>query len=262
MIETIHQLTTHYLMRSVLPRSLGQDEKMYVEYGFARFKDACTNTVAVDEPLVLLAATHWIDKNYRTSYKFFAERIKGHDTSSNGFENYLAFCFSLAFSQRQRVDKIFNFCGTPPAWAQQEAELVSLHHAFDGIVEVNPVRQSTNSGPSLTLGVNAKTTDETSAWLQHQSSTPVCFPHSHMGPDLLFVLRLADNSNVWVAVQAKYSIGKNGMLSRVFLRRAIRSVTPSKFFIDKVSNLTHGYPFLYLDPHISVGRESILSRDC
>ncbi|KAG6872270.1 hypothetical protein C0995_011369 [Termitomyces sp. Mi166 len=235
MIDTIHQLTTHYLMRSALPRSLGQDEKMYVEYGFARFKDAGTNTVAIDEPLVLLAATHWIDKNYRTSYKLFAERIRIHDTSSNGFENYLAFCLNLAFSQKQRLDKVFTFCGTPPAWAQQEAELVSLHYTSDGI-EISPVRQSTNSGPSLTIGVNAKTTDGTSAWLRHETPAPACFPHSHMGPDLLFVLRLADNSNIWVAVQAKYSIGKNGMLSRLFLRRAIRSVTPSKFFIDKEGN--------------------------
>ncbi|KAG5731312.1 hypothetical protein E4T56_gene8114 [Termitomyces sp. T112] len=233
MIDTIHQLTTHYLMRSVLPRSLGQDEKIYVEYGFARFKDADTNTVAIDEPLVLLAAAHWIDKNYRTSYKLFAERIKVHDASSNGFENYLAFCLNLAFSEKQRVDKIFTFCGTPPAWAQQEAEIVSLHYTSNGI-EISPVRQST--GPSITLGINAKTTDETSVWLLHECPNPICFPHLYMGPDLLFVLRLADNSNIWVAVQAKYSIGKNGMLSRLFLRRAIRSVTPSNFFINKEGN--------------------------
>ena len=41
MLTTIHQLTsTHYLMRSFLPRTLGKDEATYVEYGFARFVDA------------------------------------------------------------------------------------------------------------------------------------------------------------------------------------------------------------------------------
>jgi hypothetical protein len=61
MLSTIHQLTTHYLMRSDLPLTLGKDEALYVEYGFARFVDAETKTVAADEPLVLLAATHWIN---------------------------------------------------------------------------------------------------------------------------------------------------------------------------------------------------------
>ncbi|GLB43053.1 putative expressed protein [Lyophyllum shimeji] len=241
MIATIHQITTHYLMRSVLPGSLGKDEKTYVEYGFARFVDAETNTVAVDEPLVLLAATRWIDANYRSSYKFFAKQIHVHEPASNGFENYLAFCLNLAFSQKHRLDEVFSFLGAAPSWAHQEVELVALHRTSlekDAAIEINPVRHSSLSGPSLTLGLNAKTTEETSAWLRHESHAPICFPHASMGPDLLFVLRLADGPTLWVALQAKYSTGKNGTLSRLFLRRAMRSVTPSKFFIDK-----EGKPF-------------------
>ncbi len=37
MLSTIPQLTTHYLMRSVLPATLGKDEAIYVEYGFTLF---------------------------------------------------------------------------------------------------------------------------------------------------------------------------------------------------------------------------------
>lgn len=222
-------------MRSVLPGSLGKDEAMYVEYGFARFVDAETNTVAVDEPLVLLAAAHWIDANYRSSYKFFAKQIHVHDPWSNGFENYIAFCLNLAFSQRCRPDEVFSFSGTVPTWATGEAELVALHCTSLGDIEVCSVRHSELSGPSLTLGTNAKTVEEMSAWLEHQSHAPMCFPHPSMGPDILFVLKLSDGSLVWVALQAKYSSGRNGTLSRLFLRRAMRSVTPSKYFIDKVS---------------------------
>ncbi|KAG6827376.1 hypothetical protein H0H92_012050 [Tricholoma furcatifolium] len=237
MIDKVHELTTHYLMRSAFPGSLGKDEKTYVEYGFARFTDSATNTVAIDEPLILLSATHWINKNHRTSYSLFAKEIHLHTSSHtyNGFENYLAFCLNLAFSQPQRVDKVFSFCGPAPLWACQEAELVSLYHTSNGI-EVSPVRQSSISGPSFTLGVNAKTTDETSAWLKHENAAPICFPHQSMGPDLFFVLRLADASLLWVALQAKYSSGKNGSLLRLNLRRAMRSITPSQFFIDKEGN--------------------------
>ena len=58
MLTIIHQITTHYVVRSVLPIALGKDEATYIEYGFARFTDLERRTVAVDEPLVLLAATH------------------------------------------------------------------------------------------------------------------------------------------------------------------------------------------------------------
>ncbi|RDB22393.1 hypothetical protein Hypma_010467 [Hypsizygus marmoreus] len=236
MITTIHQMTTHYLIRSVLPGCLGKDETTYVEYGFARFADADTNTVAVDEPLVLLAAARWIEANYRSSYKFFAKQIHAHDPLSNGFENFVAFCLGLAFSSKRRVDEIFTFSGTAPMWAKQEAELVALHRTTLGDIEVGVVRHSEFIAPALTFGINAKSTEETTAWLEHRSHAPVCFPHASMGPDLLFVLRLADGSSVWVAIQTKYSLGKNNMLSRLLLRRAVRSVTPSMFFLDKDGN--------------------------
>lgn len=221
-------------MRSVLPGTLGKDEATYVEYGFARFVDAETRTVAVDEPLVLLAATHWNNTNYRTSYKFFAKQIHLHDPTSNGFENYLAFCLHLTFSKKRRLQDVFAFCSTLPSWADQEAELVALYCTNQGNIETGRVRHSESSGPSVTLGTNAKTVEETSAWLEHQKHSPFCFPHISMGPDLIFILRLEDGTHIWVALQAKYSLGKNGSLSRPFLRHAMRSVTPAEFFIDKV----------------------------
>lgn len=223
-------------MRSVLPTTLGKDEATYVEYGFARFVDSETKTVAVDEPLVLLAATHWINANHRTSYKFFAKQINQHDPSSNGFENYVAFCIDMIFSNKRRINEVFHFSGSAPSWTTHEAELVALHHTSVDFIEQSTVRNFYFSGPSVTLGTNAKSPEDTSAWLQHDSQAPFCFPHISMGPDLIFVLRLVeDGSLIWVALQAKYSLGRNGLLSRPFLRRAMRSVTPSFFFLDKVS---------------------------
>lgn len=222
-------------MRSVLPVTLGKDEAIYVEYGFARFVDAETKTVAVDEPLVLLAATNWINLNHRSSYKFFAKQIHIHDPDSNGFENYIAYCIDMLFSHRRRVNEVFLFNGAPPAWSSLEAELVSLHRIDTNGVEENLVRHCQASGPSVTLGTNAKSPQSTLRWLAHDSHTPICFPHISMGPDLLFVLRLSDKSLIWVAVQAKYSSGKNNLLSRPYLRRAMRSVTPCMYFIDKVT---------------------------
>ncbi|KAF9456088.1 hypothetical protein BDZ94DRAFT_1327205 [Collybia nuda] len=233
MIATIHQITTHYLMRSTLPGSLGKDEAAYVEYGFARFTDADTSKVAVDEPLVLLAATRWTEEHYRSSYKFFAKQIHLHEPKSNGFENFIAFTLNLAFSERHRLDEIFTFSGTTPSWANEEAQLIGLYRTELNDIEEGSVRYSKFFGPSVALGINSKTIEQTSAWLEHRVHAPLCFPHISMGPDLLFILKLMDGSHIWVALQAKYSLGKNGALSRIFLRRAMRSVTPSQFFFDK-----------------------------
>ncbi|CAA7263844.1 unnamed protein product [Cyclocybe aegerita] len=234
MLTTIHQLTSHYLMRSVLPITLGKDEATYVEYGFARFVDSETKTVAVDEPLVLLAATHWINANVRTTYKSFAKQIQVHEPASNGFENYVGFCLDMIFSYRRRLSDIFTFHGDVPAWGNLDAELVGLHRTSLDRIETSTVRHFLFSGPSVTLGANAKSPEETSEWLHHQSPTPMCFPHISMGPDLIFVLRLSDGTMIWVVLQAKYSLGKNGKLSRLSLRQAMRSITPSTFFLDKV----------------------------
>lgn len=260
MIATIHQITTHYLMRSTLPGSLGEDEATYVEYGFARFTDPDTSAVAVDEPLVLLAATHWTDEHYRSSYKFFAKQIHLHDPRSNGFENFVAFTLNLAFSDRHRLNEVFTFSGTSPPWAHEEAQLVGLYHTELGEIEEGSVSYSQFCGPSVALGINSKTTEETSAWLEHRIHAPFCFPHISMGPDLLFILKLTDGSCIWVALQAKYSLGKNGALSRIFLRRAMRSVTPSQFFVDKVRALAIASPpFSYI--LLSKGGQTVFPHD-
>ena len=246
MLTTIYQLTTHYLMRSALPVTLGNDEAMYVEYGFARFVDSETKRVKVDEPLVLLAATRWINTHHCSSYKHFAKQIQLNDQYSNGFENYLAFCIDMIFSGRRRVNEVFAFLGTPPSWSELEAKLVALYdynYTFDaeldgGVdVEEGLVQHYLSSGPSVTLGTNAKSPEETFDWLKHKTHSPICFPHDAMGPDLIFVLRLSDGSLIWVVLQAKYSLGKNGLLSRDLLRQAMRSVTPALFFRDKVERI-------------------------
>lgn len=53
-----------------------------------------------------------------------------------------------------------------------------------------------------------------------------------MGPDVLFVLKLSDGSHIWVALQTKWCRGEQ--LSKQLLLHAMKSVTPSKYFLDKV----------------------------
>src|SRR5690606_9809327 len=119
---------------------------------------------------------------------------------SNGFENYIAYCIDMAFSSAtpRAVNSVFNFVGEPPLWTNQTAELVAVHRVqTGGEFESSIVKHCASCGPSVTLGLNAETPEETSSWLECRKYAPMCFPHNLMGPDVLFVLRLEDQSLVW-----------------------------------------------------------------
>ncbi|KAJ7217641.1 hypothetical protein B0H12DRAFT_330503 [Mycena haematopus] len=69
----------------------------------------------------------------------------------------------------------------------------------------------------------------------------MCFPPKEMGPDLLFVLELADGKRIWVAVQCKYET--TDLLASEKLESALRTVTPENYFSSQKDNqkLTHKY---------------------
>ena len=76
------------------------------------------------------------------------------------------------------------------------------------------VRHFVFPGPSLALGINAKTPEVQG---NNRSHFPFCLSVDSMGPNLIFVLLLTDESIIWVAIQAEFSLGKHGSLSRPFL---------------------------------------------
>ncbi|KAF8635332.1 hypothetical protein AX15_000451 [Amanita polypyramis BW_CC] len=269
MMTTIHHLVTHYHMRSILPGPLGSDESLFVEYGFARIKHTegepssrnrsksktIPMSAAIDEPLVLLAAHHWIDHHYISSYKYFTRHIRMHCPSSsdgsaapsNGFENFIVHCIDLLFAIKpRRLKDVFEFYGRVPLWANLQAEVVSLYALpvtssspagkTAAVIEQGIVKHGRFSGPSATLGTNAKTPAATLEWLAHDLRAPICFPCTAMGPDVMFVLRLADGKLIWVALQAKLSVGRNGKLDKKLIKSAVRSVTPKYFFLNKEGN--------------------------
>lgn len=236
----LHSFIVNHLVGSTTATSLDDGNRAKcVEYGLALNKSK-TKAVVVDEPLVLLATTQWMNKNHRTSYDFLKQNITSHDPhgGSNCFENYLAYSLDLIFSKKRRLDDVFEFHGKVPIWATWEAEIVALYRPCtqgSDKVEVAAVSFSDSKAPSVTLGANGREASGTKSWLDHADKMrpPFCFPHPRMGPDILFILRLSDGSLIWVALQAKHSMGKR--LTNEVLSRAVRSVTPSKYFMGKVS---------------------------
>src|SRR5208283_1570208 len=119
------------------------------------------------------------------------------DTRGHGFEDLLAAYFLQTFGPGARPDEIFQFVGEPPKWASQKAELVSLVKNDD---EYSGLTFSTSSQACVCLGYKADTYAGDLRWFENAQKTPFLFPSNHMGPDLVFVLRLPQDQYFWVVV--------------------------------------------------------------
>ncbi|KAJ7150875.1 hypothetical protein C8R43DRAFT_924428 [Mycena crocata] len=231
--EKIRELVNSNLIRDNLPTPVTIDEKDLVEWGFARYIELDRNKIVIDEPLVLTAAL----KVARSSVHF-SNRIHVSSTTGkfNGFEDYLGFVFPHLFAEKPNLSQVFDFTESSfiPSWASFRAELVSIH---DAGLEMEESVVLPNARPHFNYGSDTDSdTASTIRWLKHYKQTFLCFPGKRMGPDLLCVLRVLDNtpkgSLLWVAVQAKFSEASHELKSET-LRSAIRSVTPTRFWIDK-----------------------------
>ncbi|PPQ95415.1 hypothetical protein CVT26_008436 [Gymnopilus dilepis] len=252
-ISAIHNSLATFLTRGSRTNTLDRDAT-YVEHGFLPVSESGQlkeRKVVIREPLIVLAAARFTSIKYEPFHETLERRIcSGGIPNGAAFENYLAICIDKLFSVDRRLDEIFDFGRSPPSWASRNAVLVGLRrtnrHCEGAILQCRS-RQFQFSGPSVTLGVNARRPEDTLKWLEHRSCSPICFPNKYMGPDLFFVLRLDDNSLIWVALQAKYRSLQ--VLPKRDVEEARRSVTPSFFFRHKHGNL-HGHPNYTRRPNI------------
>ncbi|KAK2463843.1 hypothetical protein APHAL10511_004148 [Amanita phalloides] len=126
------------VMRSIFFCSLGDDERLWIEYGFGRLRrDSNTrgSVLVFYEPLIVAAANYWFSKKLDLNYKYFASRIGG---------------------EPKKLNQVFNFKGVVPLWAKKRAKLVSVYisptGSHSGAPSVDDVNHPEFSGPSAVLG--------------------------------------------------------------------------------------------------------------
>ncbi|KAJ7458032.1 hypothetical protein B0H11DRAFT_1738165 [Mycena galericulata] len=250
MVSKIAKIVNVALIREGLTTDVTVTEKRFVEYGIARHAESTTknNSIVIDEPLVLAAfaasssgiansSTSYLAAIAQSSPSYYSNQISSNTTHSNGLEDYLAFTLPVLFEKKPRLNQVFDFYGSIPSWSAHEAELVSVYSGWP-TPDISPVLP--NARPSFSYGFDAGPDHATTVkWLQHRKAGTfilICQNRDGMGPDLIFVLRVLDGSSpaplLWVALQAKYGEGSSP-LKVATLRHAIRSVTPSRFWINK-----------------------------
>ncbi|KAJ7714741.1 hypothetical protein B0H16DRAFT_1807542 [Mycena metata] len=215
-LENIIRTHAHqYIMRSVNDR-LTADSKQFdfIECGFARYAEndvgnEKASQITLDEPLAVLALTEWLQHcDLPLAEILRGKAAEGITTArgANGLEEYLAIYFSAVFDEETPLTEIFQFHPSldPPEWAKSPAELVSVF--WEGSDRESD-RETLRDGHSRTH----------------------LFPDTNMGPDIMFVLKLEDESLIWVALQSKFDSSDN-ILPSAILQKAVPTVTLKEFY--------------------------------
>ncbi|KAJ7629908.1 hypothetical protein B0H17DRAFT_542649 [Mycena rosella] len=222
------------------PPPLGPEHLKLVNEGYARCVDSDLSRITIDEPIVLVSAARkllphpssrpWQERflssqpnNYPAT--FVGSMRLNAPRTPQALSYCLAFYLSYVFSDPRPLEKVFTFPHKVPAWAKQSAQLVKFHR--DGSLEVGYSEVAPED--SSPLATDATLVEDTISWLEHQSDTAFCLPSSST-PDLLFALKLADKSFIWVALRA---IASTDSISHSELETAIAQLKPDSLFTDE-----------------------------
>ncbi|KAK7044929.1 hypothetical protein R3P38DRAFT_2881754 [Favolaschia claudopus] len=234
----IANMTTDYWVTPHADLNVSHWGQDFVQWGFARFlPDTNAHNISsarIDEPLVMLTLAQWLSRPgfLRSMHAALVSDIgKLNDTHGyNGFERYIAFCFSGLFSDTsgsRLLKDIFNFKSDLPQWANKKATLVSCWKPDETSEKWEEATVDWNARPSHHLA-SSNNVDDTLDWLEGKSRAPICFPDKFMGPDLLMRLRIEDGTRIWVAVQCKYE--SSDQLKAGKLIAGAKSLDPEQYF--------------------------------
>ncbi|KAJ7163141.1 hypothetical protein C8R46DRAFT_1281524, partial [Mycena filopes] len=224
-----------FIRSNITATIVAEEDRLFVECGFARYTDGVGLTYCIQEPMLLLAATQYAHTQHLSINRYIFRRIEDQKGSeNNGLENFLAYFFAKTFATPTALQDAFSYHGPMPipSWFNQRAQLVVLGQTDDNTLVTHDVRwmESGKSSalPAGRLGRTASGPEEALRWLRHRTKTAICFPPTNMGPDLLFVLKLEDGSLIWVAVQVKFhsKAGRD-------IRPALRTTVPDKFWLNQ-----------------------------
>lgn len=212
-------------------------KKQLVELGFARFGGI--DEAYADEPLVLLLAANEFADTVHSFNTYVTIPLRKEDGRGENFERYIAFYLSCAFDGKKRLCDIFSFGETPPVFAREAAELVSIA-LTDGRVKASIFNLLSGEVATSAIGFNAKkmrndkkAIDQTIEWLANPW-TLMCFPDKLMGPDIVLFVRVA-KVILTVLVQCKWRAKKT--LDLETIEDAERSLDLDKLFVRKVRYL-------------------------
>ncbi|KAF7306404.1 hypothetical protein MIND_00431600 [Mycena indigotica] len=187
----------------------GEYPALVTNEGCARFIDGEDLQIGLDEPLYLVCAARQLfpfpmkaylrDRPHHYPSTFITSLRLNPPTTRKSLAHCLAFYITQVFGEPRSLLDIVDFPHAVPPWARQTAQLVRLFLDEQGDRQYQMVLP--NAYESVTpLATVTTTLDETTRWISHEYGTAFCIPSSP-NIDLLYALKLADNSFIWVAAR-------------------------------------------------------------
>lgn len=215
------------------PITFEENQSEWVELGFARFLSGEERCV-MDEPLVMMtAAKQLLDLDGFKLSSREAIDDQNHAIAGYRYETFLAVYLLSAFGESTSLEDVFVFPNPPPEWAKKKGVELVAYTSRNGEQGWCAVHwgASPQAGPTTSLGKAAISAKEVAEWFE-RPSTPLLFPDSSMGPDIVCFLRVPGKGILCMVLQAKF---KGEALPSRKVKLAAATTNPESFYLRSVS---------------------------
>ncbi|KAH8101085.1 hypothetical protein BXZ70DRAFT_1007485 [Cristinia sonorae] len=198
-----------------------------VDSGYAR----AAARLAKPETLVILAFARWLDQKSEHRFApYLSTRLNIPHSRPFALEHTGSLYLADALDGTRPIKDLFDFWGTPPAWASETATVVRCHRPPNGDMQYQNFNYRSEETSGIRVVAQRRTIAESLEWLKEPNSA-FLFPDKNCGPDCLFLARLQSGKLIWIALQMKnYS---NQQLYDDVMDKAIYSITPKYFYVSR-----------------------------
>ncbi|PVF95102.1 hypothetical protein CPB86DRAFT_875934 [Serendipita vermifera] len=182
----------------------------------------------------LVAAVEYFTKQGLFTWEYFLKNSLTHEDPvkrDKAFREFGTHALCMAFTSPKRLSQTFEFTGDTPL-KDEVAELVSVQKVDSGF-SCTPVDLSYDAPSAYRLAFDARSDVEVLSWLNNPKKAVSCLFPEGIGPDRIFVLRLADHTVLRVVVQFK-CLAK-GTATPEETTEVFNQMDPEKFMGEELS---------------------------
>lgn len=230
----LHEVLLHYLVTGEHPPYFDSCSRL-VAQGLGRYADTQMKQVVVDEPICIIAAARWFTESPVSITDVSYIHKVTVPCRPHSLAPFLALYFAHAFDGERLLSDIFTFPGHVPSWAAQTARIVTIQRRKKTLSST-AVKVSDLWHGSTPLATRAKSLDHCLAWFRHlkeQETSAFCIPHS-TNADLIFVLKLANGTHIWIVLQSILNIASSEV-PKDTVEDVLTRLLPQNMLFDDVS---------------------------
>ncbi|KAJ3965145.1 hypothetical protein EV361DRAFT_940200 [Lentinula raphanica] len=223
----LHHLLLQHLIADYRFHPLAFRDISWVTSGFGHCTDDAMSSIAVDEPMVLIAVAQWLSEQSSLAPdfdRFMTLRSSADNRLLYGLD-YVIFALALCFTLNPKLSNILSFgtC-TSPRWATQHVHLVALQKTGDTVSAI-PIHYSPATPSQLVF--RTFLSSDVLDWLNDSGGIPFCLHTKATTATLYFILELQNHMQICVALQLLPDANQIEGIDIAAVQAIIDGMTPS-----------------------------------